>query len=369
MTVYQPGDIGLCKGTGLLDRLIEVGERIHGDGPWSVYSHAFVIVSADGGTVEAQGAGVIRSTVASHGTAVTVFACPPGVDRATVVGFAEAQLGDSYGYLDDALLGVDCLLRTQLHEHTGRAWICSELAAAALEAGGWVSPLPPALTMPADLARLLARLLSPHPKGLAMTATTTTTTTSTAPTGTSLPKPLEPVWLTHLIGALLVAVPVVLAVWQPGHSFHTAAAQAAIVVAGVAAAGLLHLVHLVVLNGLTKAGVLRSVHEEAAWLHSNWSDVLAAIDGAKSLVGSVDPALLHRTEATVAALQSQVGALTATSEVGALSATNQAAVEATIRKLVIPGVLQTPATTSPAAPVATPTPPATPVAPTAAPAG
>lgn len=152
---YQPGDIGLCKGTGWEDRLIEAGEHLHGDGRWSIYSHAFIVTGADGPTVEAQAAGVVRSTVASHGPAVKIFSPPAGVDRSKVVEFGVSRLGDTYDYLDDVLLGVDCLLHTRLRQRRPGTWICSELASAALTAGGWRSPLPAALTMPADLARLL----------------------------------------------------------------------------------------------------------------------------------------------------------------------------------------------------------------------
>lgn len=166
---------------------------------------------------------------------------------------------------------------------------------------------------------------------------TTTPATTTTPTPAK-PKPLEPVWLAHLVGLVLIAVPIVLAVWQPGHSFHTATAQAAIVVAGVAAAGILHIVHLVTINGLTKAGLLRTVHEEAAWLHANWADISGAISTARNLAGSIDPALLARTEAAVSSLQSQVSSL---------SASDTAAVESVVRRLVIPGVLVPAASTTP----------------------
>lgn len=153
---YTPGDIGLCRGTGLLDRLIETGERLHGAGPDAVYSHAFIVATADGGTIEAQAHGVVRSTVASHGPAVTIFAPPPSVDRATVVAYATGELGVEYGYWDDVLLGLDCLLHTRLHER-GDSLICSELAALALQAGGMALPIAAALMMPSDIAHLLGR--------------------------------------------------------------------------------------------------------------------------------------------------------------------------------------------------------------------
>jgi len=153
--IYRPGDIGLCRGTAPMDRLIEAGEWLHGAGRDAVFTHAFVVVNPEGRTIEAQARGVVRATVASHGPAVTIFACPPGVDPAKVVAYAESQLGVEYGYLDDVLLGVDCVMHTKFHEH-GDSLICSELAALALHAGGWTLPKPAALMMPSDLAAGLA---------------------------------------------------------------------------------------------------------------------------------------------------------------------------------------------------------------------
>lgn len=145
----QPGDIGVTTGSTLTDRVIQLGQHLHGDGAASKWNHAFVIVDNDGGTIEAQAAGVVRSEVSRHPHHV-LFECPAGVNRAEVVKFAIQQLGTEYDWIDIVALGIDCLLHTKLHEHTD-AWICSELAAAALIAGGWKPPLQPALTMPADL--------------------------------------------------------------------------------------------------------------------------------------------------------------------------------------------------------------------------
>jgi len=152
--VYRPGDIGLCRGTGLLDGLIHLGERLHGAGRDAVFTHAFIVATADGGTVEAQARGVVRATVASHGPAVTIFPCPAAVDRSKVVAYAEGKLGVEYGYLDDMLLGVDCLLHTRFHDR-GDSLICSELAALALHDGGWRLPMPASLMMPSDVAAAL----------------------------------------------------------------------------------------------------------------------------------------------------------------------------------------------------------------------
>lgn len=155
MTAWRAGDIGATTGSAFVSRLIQTGQRLHGD-PFYEWNHIFVVVDSDGGTVEALGRGVARSNVAGHGETLNL-GCPDGVDRAKVVEFAVSKLGTEYGYFDDVLLGVDCLTRARLCWR-GDSLICSELGALALMAGGWRSPLPAALTMPADLVAALSAL-------------------------------------------------------------------------------------------------------------------------------------------------------------------------------------------------------------------
>lgn len=148
------GSIGVCHGTSVLDRLIEVGEFIHGDGKQSKDSHVFIVTDTSGGLVQAVERGVSKGNLSQYPNHVEVFPCPAGVDGEKVAAFALGEVGDSYDFYELALMGVDCLLHTKFHVHT-KAWICSELAAAALVAGGWVSPKIPALMMPADIGNAL----------------------------------------------------------------------------------------------------------------------------------------------------------------------------------------------------------------------
>lgn len=150
--LWLPGDIGAVSGSAFLSRTIQLGQRLHGDAYWR-WNHIFVVVDSDGGTVEAAANGVVRSNVANHGTTLNL-GCPTGVDRAKVTEYAVSQLGVEYGYLDVALMGVDCLTHARLHWR-GDSLICSELGALALAAGGWTLPEPAALVMPADLCLYL----------------------------------------------------------------------------------------------------------------------------------------------------------------------------------------------------------------------
>lgn len=146
----QPGDVFVTRSPGALGKIIRLGERLHGGGKAAYWNHAGIVVDNQGGTVEAAARGVVRNTITAHPTRL-ILPFPEGVDRAKVAHFAVSQLGLHYGYFEVCLLGLDCILPLRFHDHGKRSWICSELAAAALVAGGWSPSLISALTMPSDL--------------------------------------------------------------------------------------------------------------------------------------------------------------------------------------------------------------------------
>lgn len=169
---YEPGSIFLAHSDSFLGALIRTGEWLR-EHVWQVlhhsrrragaweWNHAGVIVSAEGGTIEALGAGVVRSDMHVHDDAVVCLP-PVGVDPTKVVAFAERQLGRPYGWIEVVLMGVDCVLGTGFRLRAShRSWICSELAAAALEAGGFALSRPVDLTMPFDLAEEVGPWTSP----------------------------------------------------------------------------------------------------------------------------------------------------------------------------------------------------------------
>lgn len=147
--IWSPGDIGVTTGEGAISRLIQTGQRIHGDAFWK-WNHAFIVVDWEGNTVEALGRGVVCSNVSEHGKQMNI-GCPPGVDRDKVIEFALSKIGDKYSYTGDVYMGIDCLLHTKFHTHSKHSEFCSELAAEALKAGGWQPPTIPALTRPSTL--------------------------------------------------------------------------------------------------------------------------------------------------------------------------------------------------------------------------
>lgn len=91
----------------------------------------------------------------------------------------------------------------------------------------------------------------------------------------------EPSWLVHLIAVLVAAVPIALAVWQPGHVNLTSAAQATIIGIGLAGVAIFYAVRTLAKNGLSKAGLTKTVTEEEAWLHANATTIRNVFEQAK----------------------------------------------------------------------------------------
>lgn len=109
--------------------------------------------------IEAEWTGVRRSGPTCYLDqrvhAVGIVRCPEGIDRAAVVAFARAQLRARYDRKLIVLMKVAALLWghkgvRRIVQANDRAWICSELAAAAWRAGGWKGDA----LVPGDFAKL-----------------------------------------------------------------------------------------------------------------------------------------------------------------------------------------------------------------------
>lgn len=157
----DPGDFILAHRRHLLAALISRAERrrFRGpDAPYAHWSHAAVVVGADGSLVEAESMGVVRSPISKyrdfeyHLVRLGADFAPP--DRAKSVGYAEAQVGQAFGYLDLAGAGLHLLFGWPLRWMRKNHQICSGLVTRALQVGGLVPQLDPDLTLPADLAKV-----------------------------------------------------------------------------------------------------------------------------------------------------------------------------------------------------------------------
>lgn len=158
---FAPGDFILAHRHHFLAGLISLAQRRRFRGPDAVYahwSHSALIVKTDGTLVEAEIGGVMRNPISSYRGdeyhLVRLGSEFSAEGRARTVAFANQQVGKGFGFLD--MFGASVYLLTGWPLRLVRSGheICSGLVVTALQAGGLVPELDPALTLPADLANL-----------------------------------------------------------------------------------------------------------------------------------------------------------------------------------------------------------------------
>jgi len=153
----RPGDFLLVKGTAPLSYLIRFGERLHHPKPAAQWSHAALVVG-QGSLAEALARGIQFSDAAKYDTRWRALVRVVGSSeaRANAMRYAEACIGEDYGFVDFASVILSQLFGLRLILTTARSQICSEFVAHALERLGYVFPQTPELTTPADLYQIFA---------------------------------------------------------------------------------------------------------------------------------------------------------------------------------------------------------------------
>jgi hypothetical protein len=160
-TQFDPGDFILTHRHNPMAGLISLGERHRFRGADNVYahwSHCALVVGRDGALVEAEDTGVRRSPISRYrDDEYHLVQLGPGFSlegRNRAVEYAEAQVGQAFGYL--ALVGAALFLLFGRPLRLTRAshQICSGLVVRALQHGGLMPEADPSLMLPADLARM-----------------------------------------------------------------------------------------------------------------------------------------------------------------------------------------------------------------------
>jgi uncharacterized protein YycO len=155
----SPGDFILAHRHHLLAGVISVAERRRFRGRDAVYAHwsHTAVVDAEGTVIEAEIRGIVRSPISKYRDdefhLVRLGDELDGAARERVVGYARSQIGQAFGYLDMAAVSVYLLAGRPVHWVRRHHEICSSLVVRALQEGGLVKELDPALTLPADLAK------------------------------------------------------------------------------------------------------------------------------------------------------------------------------------------------------------------------
>jgi uncharacterized protein YycO len=158
---FVPGDFILAHRHHFIAGLISQAQRRRFRGPDAVYahwSHSALIVATDGTLVEAEISGVKRNPISRYREdeyhLVRLGSDFSAEGRASAVAFANEQVGQGFGFLDMFGASVYLLFGWPLRLVRSGHEICSGLVVRALQAGGIVPELDPALTLPADLAKL-----------------------------------------------------------------------------------------------------------------------------------------------------------------------------------------------------------------------
>ena len=167
-----PGDFILTHGGEFWSRVIHFGQGLRfigKDQPYTYWNHSALIVSADGGLIEALGPGVRRNTLAAYkDTQYTVVHIDASAeDRAEMVAFAEHWIGARYDWATIVSITISLLTGAKLSFGFAGQLICSGLVARALERTSAIFDEEPSHVMPAELAKMFDIVPPPPqtPKG------------------------------------------------------------------------------------------------------------------------------------------------------------------------------------------------------------
>lgn len=152
----KPGDIILCHSSGILGKLIRIGERIRDPRKSAKWNHAAVVLDNNGSIMEALKHGISLGNISAypdHEVISNNFTQPQVED---LLRYAKAMQGVPYGYLTIISIALDLLLPFIAHFRSGKTLICSEFAAKTWEHAGWICPkIDTSHVMPSDLDKWL----------------------------------------------------------------------------------------------------------------------------------------------------------------------------------------------------------------------
>lgn len=157
---FDPGDFILTKGNEWHNKIIRWGQSLRHYGRnrrYIQWTHAAIIISRDGGLIEAVGNGVRRSHLREYQNVeyriVRLGTLATPKDREKVINFAEWCLGEEYGYSIIASIVLSLFTGGKFRFGFDGQAICSGLLARALERTSAIFDKEPSHIMPADLAK------------------------------------------------------------------------------------------------------------------------------------------------------------------------------------------------------------------------
>lgn len=159
-TDFVPGDFILAHRHNILGGLISLAQkrRFRGqDAAYAHWTHTAHVVDPHGALVEAEVFGVKLNPISRYTSdeyhLVRLGAELSAEGRERAVGYARAQVGQAFGFLDMLGAAMYLLFGWPLRIMRRNHQICSGLVLRALQAGGILKEMDPFLTLPADLAK------------------------------------------------------------------------------------------------------------------------------------------------------------------------------------------------------------------------
>lgn len=153
-----PGDFILTHRTGPASWLIDHGQNFQFKGEERIYAHwthAALVTGTNGELVEAWWTGVRRANLSEY-LDVEYHYVSTGMnpeDRRQATAFAEACVGQDYGWLEIGSLTVLVGTKSRLILGLDGTEFCSALVARSLERGSFIFPKAPVTMMPGHLAK------------------------------------------------------------------------------------------------------------------------------------------------------------------------------------------------------------------------
>jgi uncharacterized protein YycO len=157
-TKFRPGDFILTHHHHPVSRMIRLAQKVRGrERRYSYWSHAALIVDADGSLVEAESKGVVRSPLSKYAAQeyhlVDLGDSADDRDRKQAAAFAESLVGQPFGMLDMFSVALSLFTGAKVNVSYASHLMCSALVARALERTDAIFDDEPTHMLPADLAR------------------------------------------------------------------------------------------------------------------------------------------------------------------------------------------------------------------------
>ena len=143
-----PGTLVFAHTTGIMGRIIRLGERIR----WrsgAFYNHVAIVDRIEGDKVfiiQAEARGVTNTATLNEvapGGKYLLVNLPIGIDPSQVIEFARQQVGSQYGWWSIISVAIDIITPSWFPSvRRPGTWICSALSGESLRCGGWIHDWP-----------------------------------------------------------------------------------------------------------------------------------------------------------------------------------------------------------------------------------